>query len=228
MDNPWLKLRDAEPFLLDGEREQIGRFNALNAGSPDLQVQTQLLPEPFFGDPDAAVYALCLNPGYSPGDDSWHRNVGFVNAIRQSHAHERRDRPHYYLDPGFADSPGARWWRRKCRWLIDDCGIEALSRNLFCVELFPYHSRKYKPLPRTLSPNGLPESSDYAAHLVADAIRGGKLIVQMRSATRWSSLVPQLRSHERVCRLANPRNVALSPRNLDRYSEVVAAIRRRG
>ena len=224
MNNPWRKLRDSAPFVLESDREQVDAFNARNIGSPDLLIQTQLLPEPFFGNTDALVYALCLNPGYSTSDDSWHKNIEFTNAIRQSHAHERHDRPHYYLDPRFAESPGARWWHRKCRWLIDDCGVDTLSHNLFCVELFPYHSRKYKRIPRSLSPNGLLASSLYTAHLVANAIRDGKLIIQMRSAKQWASLVPQLISYDRVLRLSSPQNVALSPNNLDRYSEVASAI----
>jgi hypothetical protein len=163
MNNPWEQLPKISPFVLDMDRDAIDCFNDKYSDSPDFLIRTGLLPEPFFGNVDAPVYALCLNPGYSPDDDAWHLNTDFINAIRKSHIHGCIEHPHYYLNPAFTDAPGSRWWRRKCRWLIDDCGISELSRNLFCVELFPYHSRRYKPLPRSLSSNGFPESIRYTA-----------------------------------------------------------------
>jgi hypothetical protein len=224
MKNPWCDLPNVSPFVVEEDLEQIDRFNKKYGDSDKFLIQTQLLPEPFFGNVDAPVYALCLNPGFSPGDQRWHKNASFASAIRLSHTHELSNFPHYYLNPDFRESPGSGWWHRKCRWLIEDCGVEVVSRNLFCAEFFPYHSRKYKKFPRTISDNGLPDSSQYTAHLIREAIQKRKLIIQMRAAKQWASLIPELNRYERIVYLNNSQNVALSPGNLERYSDVRSAI----
>ncbi len=225
MINPWPTLSSASPFALESDRSTINAFNARYAHAPDYKIQTHLLPEPFFGNVSAPVYVLGLNPGYSPLGEAWHQRPEVVNAIRQQHAHACGKYAHYYFDPGLGDSPGTSWWRSKCRWLIDDCGIVAVAQKMFCVELFTYHSRKYRPIPRAIVPNGNLESAQYTAFLVRNAIHDGKLIVAMRAARRWTALVPELATHASFLRLNSPQNVSISPNNLDRYASVVSAIR---
>lgn len=224
MKNPWHDLPDTTPLVIECDRPAVEAFNAKHVDAPSLSLQTHLLPEPFFGNVASSVYVLGLNPGYSLSDDNWHRNEHFVDAIRRNLVHSVLEHPHYYLDPRFAESPGARWWRQKCRWLIDDCGVAALSRNLFCAELFPYHSTRYKPLPKSISLNGLVDSSEYTASLVRQAIDDGKLVVAMRSVKLWCRLVPELASYDRLLRLNSPQNVSLSPRNLPHYNDVTTAL----
>jgi len=76
-----------------------------------------------------------------------------------------------------------------------------------CVELFPYHSKKYKPLGKTL------ESQEYSFHLVRRALGRGALVIYMRAKKGWLEAVPELRGHERAFGLKNPQNVAVSPGN---------------
>ncbi|MDA1050396.1 MAG: hypothetical protein O3C40_07925 [Planctomycetota bacterium] len=226
MKNPWHDLPDTAPYVLPCDRAVVDAYNTARVGTPDAVLQTHLLPEPFFGRAKANVCVLGLNPGYSPPDDKWYTDAAFTDAIRKNLTHAKLEYPHYFLDPRFEESPGAGWWRRKCKWLINDCGLEAVSQNLFCVELFPYHSRRFKPIPKSVSPDGWFKSSAYTAHLVREAMNRGKAIVAMRSFKRWCCLIPELPDYSNLYRLNSPQNVSLSPNNITGYDELVAQLRR--
>ena len=222
--NPWPNLPKASPFILHEDRCPIDAFNALASTTAATRIQTNLLPEPFFGNPDAPVVALALNPGYSSLDERWHVNPAFAETIRQTYAHTNLDFPHYYFDPRFIDCPGSIWWRAKSRWLIDECGLEAVAKNILCIQLFPYHSQRYKPLPKKLLASGILHSFSYTASLVKKAMADRCIIILMRSAKQWFGHVPALADYDLLCRIRNPRNVALSPRNLTSFSTVKNAI----
>ena len=203
----------------------IARFNAhLETASP-FTVQTQVLPEPFIGDPTSLVYVLALNPGYSASDDEWHARDNYSTAILANLHHESSNYPFYFYDPRFSESPGARWWRRKTRWLIDDLGCETLSQNIFCVQLFPYHSTRYRRIPNQISPNGLVPSSEYSIDLVRNAIRDGKTIIAMRAFRQWCKEIPELSSYPQCYRTNSAQNVSLSPNNLASYRAIVEILR---
>ena len=227
MVNPWSQLpTDAEPHVLEGDLSIVEKFNEHYAHNPDIKIQSHLLPEPFIGDPRARVYLLNLNPGYSPEDDDWHRNRGvYRNAIIENLGHKTAEYPFYFLDPSLADAPDSAWWSWRSRWWIRDVGTETLARNLFCAELFPYHSRRYRRVPKRISPDGLVPSSAYVAHLVREAIRTHRPIVAMRRLPGWCDLIPELENYSKLFRLSSPQNVSLSPKNLEGYDELVAELR---
>ena len=223
MDNPWKDLPATSPRILPTDLPAIQAFNERYDG--DFAIQTHLMPEPFIGSPDAAVYVLSLNPGYSPDDDLWHENQEYSSAISSSICHESMVIPFYFFDPLFALSPGSRWWLRRCRRLINDVGQENLSRQLFCVELFPYHSRKYRQIPRSILPSKFVPSSAYTAQLVRQAVKQNKQIVVMRAYRQWIKLVPELAEYEQIHTMKNPRNVSFSPGNLSGYPAIVTAMK---
>ena len=102
MENPWPQLPTDAPCVLPPDRSIIEAFNARYADKHEsdcrtssctgcFTIQTQLLPEPFIGDPEARVYLLNLNPGYFPGeDDDWHVAAGFRTAIIDNLDHKGR------------------------------------------------------------------------------------------------------------------------------------------
>lgn len=226
MKNPWPGLPTGAPYVLAEDRSIIERFNARYADNPKFTIQTQLLPEPFIGDPDARVYLLNLNPGYDPEeDDAWHANVDYRCAIVDNLSHRPAAFPFYFLDAALKKAPGSKWWRQRLRSLIHDIGIATLSRSLFCVELFPYHSQRYKAVPKALSSNGLAPSSAYAVDLVRRAIQANRTIVVMRSFRQWRAMIPELKTYSNLFRLRNPQTPWLSPNNLGEYDQFLLALR---
>jgi len=229
MVNPWSQLPTDAPHVLRQDLPIVEEFNQQYAHNSDIKIQSHLLPEPFIGDPSAHVYLLNLNPGYSPEDDDWHRNRAYRNAIIENLGHKTAEYPFYFLDPRLEDAPGSAWWKRRSRWWIRDVGTEILARNLFCAELFPYHSRRYRPVPKRISPDGLVPSSAYVANLVREAIRDRDhqpMIVAMRAPRRWCELIPELGDYSKLFRISNPQNVSLSPNNLKGYDQLVAELRK--
>ena len=237
MENPWPQLPTDAPHVLRSDRCIVEKFNARYADKHHrdcrkpscagcFTLQTQLLPEPFIGDPDARVYLLNLNPGYEPKvDDDWHANPAYRTAIIDNLGHRPAEFPFYFLDPRLKDAPGSKWWKRYSRWWIEDVGIEKLARNLFCVELFPYHSTRYNPVPKkALSPNGLVPSSAYGFHLVRRAIRTGRPIVATRRFKAWCAQIPKLRGYANLFRLRTTSSVWLSPDNIEDYDRLVGEL----
>ena len=221
MKNPWPQLPANAPRVLPEDCSIVEAFNARYADDPDFAIQPQLLPEPFIGDPNARVCLLGLNPGYSPADDTWHADPLYRDAIIDNLSHRPAAFPFYFFDPRLREAPGSVWWRQRSRWLVDDAGIETVARNMFCVELFPYHSRHYKPIPKALSPNGLVPSSTYAIHLVRRAIRTKRPIVAMRRFRDWCAQIPELEAYDKLFRLKNTQSVWLSPGNIEEYDQLV-------
>lgn len=225
MANPWLQLPTDVPYVLRQDLRIVEEFNEHYAHNPCFKIQSHLLPEPFIGDPRARVYLLNLNPGYSREDDDWHRNDLYRHAIIENLGHKAAAYPFYFLDPHLEDAPGSAWWRRRSRWWVCDVGTETLARNLFCAELFPYHSLQYQQVPKRISPDGLVPSSGYVAHLVREAIRDHRPIVAMRALPRWCKLIPELAAYSKLFCLKNRQNVSLSPNNLPGYDQLVAELR---
>lgn len=225
MINPWTELPNETPYVLASDLASTEAFNKKCSDSPQFILQTQILPEPFVGNKESPVYVLNLNPGYDTQDDHWHSKPDFHLALRNNLAHKEAEYPFYFLDPAFQDSPGSRWWNAKCKWLINEFGGPFISRNVFCVELFPYHSKNYKPMPTAISKNALVPSSDYSAYLVKQAILDNKAIIVTRAFSAWCRQVPELAHYKNLFRIRNPQNVTLSPGNIDEYQKIVSILK---
>ncbi len=224
MINPWRRLPYEAPYVLPSDRGIIDDYNSIYIDKPDVVIQTQLAPEPFVGTPNGVVYTLGLNPGYSPEDDRWHREPRFMEAIQRNLAHQESEYPFYLIDPLHSESPGYRWWTKRLRRLIEDVGQQLLANRLFCVELFPYHSHRYKPVPKSISETRNVPSSAYARDLVQTAIRDEKPVIVMRALKRWIRLVPELTNYPHLHQLRNPRGVYLSPKNLNGYEAICSRL----
>lgn len=107
---------------------------------------------------------------------------------------------------------GARYWNRKARQLVEAAGYDITARNLLCIQYFPYHSKEYKPSPAVIP------SQQYGFALLRAALAREAEVVIMRSRRLWFAAVPQLDNYARVHIVRNPRNPALSLRNLGESS----------
>lgn len=221
VENSWVNLPKEQPRVLANDKNVLDKFEEKykeHKNYENYKFQTHLLPEPFFGDKDAPIYLLALNPGYAgKNDDVLHENIHFIEAVRNTQQGINQDCPFYYFDPRFEDSPGAKWWKRICSSLINDLGengCQIVAKGLFCIELFPYHSKAYKQIPKNISENHLVPSCDYSIELVNQAINNNKIIIVMRSYKLWNAAVQELKLEENCFLIKNPRNPSLTPNNL--------------
>jgi len=206
-DNPWHRLPSQPQYILPEDEAAVLAFN--KRVRADHRYDLSLLPEPFSGSPSAPVLLLLLNPGLSPEDIAIHRDPNFVELSRQSLNHQLQPDPFLHLQPNL-NTPGAKWWRRIAKPLIQAVGDEQkVARSIFCVQYFPYHSKAFHSA-------GLPVSSqNYSFHLVRSALARNALVVVMRSWRLWSNAIPELLDHHQRCyRIKNPRNPTLSPNNI--------------
>lgn len=166
---------------------------------------------------------LNLNPGYHRDDEILQATSYFKRSCRHCLNHNQMEYPLFYLDPkieGDAPGPGNRWWSRILRELNDVFEAKLLSRMFFCVEYFPYRSRRF------LNPGLLP-SQAYGFELVRAAMRRKAVVVLMRSRRMWIEAIPELADYPKLIVLRNPRNPVLSRGNTpEGFDGIVRAIKR--
>jgi hypothetical protein len=141
--------------------------------------------------------------------------------------HKQAKYPFYLLDPDLNFAPGFCWWKQKLGPLmgaLDDPRGEKVSKGVFCVEFFPYHSETFSSRWNT---NILP-SQEYSFRLVQRAIRRNALILIMRSGKIWREHVPELKTYskDRWEEASSPQNPAISPNNFPKlFLEAVRRLR---
>jgi hypothetical protein len=178
-----------------------------------------LLPDPWVGRLEAPVVLLNLNPGQSPGDAAAHQLPEVHRAIVANLRQEPTRFPLFYLDPDLAGIPGASWWQRSLRPLIERFGAEQVANQVVCLEFHGYHSATYKALPVMLP------SQWFVFGKLLEAIHRDATVIVMRGQAAWRMAVPELLSHQRVLTTRNARASVVSPRNCpDGWEQIVAAI----
>lgn len=207
MSNPWRGLSEKLPYILECDREAVENFNQRVGEGSLYYIYSHQLPDPFLGAPNAPIVLLNLNPGFNPEDNHFHDEIDFIEANRKNLNHENQEYPFYALDPRFAGWSGYEWWGKKLKRLIEKVGSEKLSRRIFCVEYFPYHSQNF-------GFNTILESQQYGFYLVRRAIKRKAIIIIMRSRKKWYEAVPELKNYPSAFCLNNPQNVAISENNL--------------
>ena len=205
MKNPWIGLPSTPPFIapVDASFIDVGLDNLLH-----LRFEVQ--PDPFLGNLDeASVVVLALNPGFEEEDLVTYRKPEYSKQNRLNLLHEST--PLFYvLNENLAYSGGYKWWTRILKQPLTEVSLEQLSRNLMCIQYFPYHSVTYTHFSPVLP------SQKYSFQLVEEAIHRGKTIIVMRSEKLWLEAVPALKEPGCI-KLKKPRNPALSPNNMEDY-----------
>jgi hypothetical protein len=187
------------------------------------QLKDNVLPEPFIGDTAAQIVLLNLNPGFDDRNAGEHARSEFQSLLRTNLSQGSAGFPFYYLDPRF-ESEGRRWWENKLRSLLKLFGRNQLARSILCIELFPYHSRRF------CHENLKLPSQEYGFGLARSAIARGAVVVIMRARRQWLAKIPELEKYPRVYTLKNPQNVVISPGNCpgEGFENIVSAIRNGG
>jgi len=215
MDNPWVKLPLAPPFFLPDEQQPIQDFNA-SVGDIHF-IRPELMPEPYLGNLNAPVVLLNLNPGFDDREIPFHnQDEYFFQRCRDNLLHIPGEYPFYLLDPRISQSLGHKWWIKRLKDPIKAAGIWAVANKLFCVEYFPYHSKRFRSM------NGVLDSQRYSFSLVEAALQRNALVIIMRGKKLWIEAVPALVHYPKLFQLRNPRNVDVSRGNCpDGYQELI-------
>lgn len=173
---------------------------------------------PFVGNPSAPVVLLNGNPGFSCQDEADHQDPAFWDAASRNFTHEVAGPAFFPIDPSFKTTAAYKWWTEKLGPLMEDAGFESVANGVFCVEAHPYHSRKFH------RDTDFP-SQAYTRSLLLKRIEGRAFIVGMRAKHDWETTVPELEPYGAVHWLNNPRNPALSHRNLGCYDDLVSVLK---
>ncbi len=203
MENPWKKLSSQSPYVLSDDRDVLSRINRIE------NFEFDILPEPFLGFIDTAkVILLNLNPGFDEEDRPTHLRKDFVEALQRNIQQVPSECPFYPLDSRFSETPVYRWWNKKLRELIEECGRTTVSKNVACIEFFPYHSPSWRNLKQTIF------SQQYNFYIVRQAMKDNKTILIMRARREWFSCIPELETYPHLLRLNSFQNVSVSKKNV--------------
>ncbi len=214
--SPWSSIPASPPFVLKCDRPFVDHFNQVRA-KDNTRIHTDLLPEPYFGNQNAQVVILLLNPRVGKSDANLHGTPEFARSLRAALG-SSSEQIHFYLSCE-SRGTGSMWWERTCKALLTEVTKDELSRRLLTVEYSPYHSKGFGHGDYRLP------SQEFGFNLVRRAIDRNALIVCMRGERFWLGAIPQLATHKRVLKLRNPRSASLSPGNLDDFKKLLAALR---
>jgi len=206
MENPWTDLPESPPYVLSDEYDPIRAFNEK---AKDIhKIRLELIPEPYLGSPTSPIVLLNLNPGFMEEEMVFHLyDHDFISESRKTLLHIDQEYPFYLLNPELSDSEGHKWWMKKLRYPIELGGIKLVSRSIFCIEFFPYHSAKFKRMSDTL------RSQRYSWYLASEAIQREALIIIMRGKSLWYKAIPKLEKYPHLYHLHSFQDVTISPVN---------------
>ena len=199
----------------------------------DYEIHTELYPEPYVGNlSHPQIVFLYLNPGFSEKDNDVHADPRMASVFENNLNQKLNgtEYPFFWLYPK-QDNPGAFYWNR----LIDQKNIDNsflhnlaiarnehedetriwLAQNICDIELFPYHSKKFKA--KWTKDKTEPESVKIAREAVIDAIdkNPNTLFVFMRSFSLWipdEEKAEIIKNKENVIENKSIRNPSLNPK----------------
>ncbi len=160
-------------------------------------------------------------------DGAGHQSLSHLN----SELKKFKEYPFYPLDPDYKYLPGFAWWYDKLENVINGVkndrtvgnndvmkSIEIISRSIFNIDIFPYHSESY---PNCANRKLFP-SQKFGIYLVKKAIedkKNKKIIVIMKGVDRWEGQVEGLEDYDLAFQVKNPRNSKISENNITSLKE---------
>jgi len=227
MINPWkeiVKVRET-PFILQKDKKDILYFN--KSAKEEHKINIEILPDPYIGDVfKSKVVLLQLNPGIElpPGlpssNEVFERELfpELQQDIVNNMIHKYEKFPFYYLNPRYRLTGGFRYWSRIFNSVIKkESDYLSISKNVCCIEFFPYHSKNFRPFGRLL------ESQKYSFYLLERAIERKSSIILLRGESEWHMAVPKLK---KFFKPKSTRNPVLSEKNFPNcYKEILSLLK---
>lgn len=239
MENPWKKLIEEIKeeglngnYVLKEEQAIVEKFNErmekLKNKDKDYRIHMEIMPAPFMGNVhNAPIVILMLNPGYDPKEDEVNEEDGlnYYNRYKGYWKNEIQHIPSIPNFPFFAldqeYSKSSDYWVNKLKPLIESSNRETLAKNICTIQLFPYHSQKYKTIHKNLFKeetfdNYLP-SQKYSFQLVKNAMARNAIIIIARGKKEWYEAIPGLDGLEEYKNkhfTNSSQNITISRKNL--------------
>lgn len=196
----------------------------------DSKLHLGLHPMPMLGNlARAKVVFLLLNPGLTPCDYfAESDNKAYWQALRRSTLQQLDgdEYPFLFLNPEFSWHSGFSWWTKKLKPILREMGgrderrgdaLRRLSQSIANIELYPYHSRKFrysKGIGKLRSPT---LAKEYVHEVLLPRARAGKvLLVAMRRAREWGLPVDQSLVHSFDARLARGAHLSVLDEGIGR------------
>ena len=217
MLNPWLNYKFNKSTIHSEDLNLVTQFNL--KAKEEFKYSDVLLPDPYIGSLNSKLMLFALNPGISESDFEVHKDNNYIEYHWENINQTETDYPFYYLNPNL-ECPGADWWHKKLKWLIQGLDVKKVSNNICCLLLTPYHSVRFKRNAKLFP------TQQFIAHILKKHITKNYPIVIMRSKKFWVELVPELETYKNAFLLKNPRNPTLSPKNIgdENYEKLLSIL----
>ena len=223
-ENPWQSL-PAGSFVAPADLPHVRDANQVN--SPEYVLHIELPPVPFIGDPRTAdLIVLAKNPGYAGTEAAELDQFPTLTRLNLDALTFASRPPFFYMASSLKGSAGHTWWSGKLRDLFAACkargvGEDAALARIACVEWFPYHSKRFRPL-KTILP-----TQHYSFGLVRQAVERGATFVFLfgdGNERLWRDHVPTL--PQECIRLNSSQQTTLSRNNMapGDFERIVAAV----
>lgn len=186
MNNPWLHLPHAAPFILPEDADSVAKFN--ERCHPDKKIHTELPPEPYAGRRDAPIVLLMRRPGYHPDDETYMlKDAAFAASMERTRAFEKQEYPFYHLNGKYPENPGFHYWNKRLKEPIQEVGLHACAQNFLLLQLYPYKTNAYikEVLP----------SFSFTKEILYEAMQRKAIIIHMVGASEWNQHVPELKDY---------------------------------
>lgn len=122
-----------DPFLSEQKKPNRGLLK------PEY---IELMPEPFFGDPDNNLAVILnLNPGYGLDDKKSIGKSKVKNKLCQGYSAFAKNNP--YLSNCNFHPNAYNWWKKRYDWLKTLLGYNEDDRKPFTLEFCPWHSSNW-------------------------------------------------------------------------------------
>ena len=219
-NNPWIGFEYSEKMAHPDDLDAIKHHN--ETSKSDYQFLLHLAPETWIGSLQGNLLVLYSNPGATEDNTNKvlqpQHELVMEKSIKNLNQ-ENNEFPHFHFDPELNQTEGSRWFKAKYRWLLEESGNQALSKNLITCELAPYHSMKWK-IPRKKLP-----TQEFTYEIIRNAILRDAVILLARTPKVWIENVPELTRYPRVFR-PNSINASISPKNYPgQFDKILEALR---
>ena len=219
--NPWAAIKDGN-YVLENEKDA--------AKHEQYQFHTDLPPQPFQGNPEAPIWILMLNPGYSEKTDQYPvsdadyykkhdtRREAMLNQLTFA-SPAQTNHWHYVLDN--SENNFSRKWFED-HFFNKDMGITAdnVDNKIFILQACGYASEKFNGNLNTMV-KSFPHMK-FAQELARCGLKNGKKIVIARCKDYWLNVLEAEKHPENfnnIYFLSSPQNISFSAGNIVNWYE---------